>query len=77
MADMKFGFGQIGEETPKIISRIKRALNFLSGAIVTVLPQVADLFHTTTAKVSLIIGLAIVAVNFVGIMFGVEPDQSK
>lgn len=71
----KFGIGQIGAETPAFISKLKRALNFFSGGIVTFLPQIAASLHTTTDALAWKIGAFILLVNSLGIMFGVEPDN--
>jgi hypothetical protein len=71
---VKFGFGQIGNDTPKIISTIKRALNFFFGGAIIFLPAIATQFHTTTDNVTTIFGITMLMVNTVGIMFGVPPD---
>lgn len=76
MPDVKFGFGQIGADTPKVISLIKRALNFFSGGVVVFLPQIATLFHTSVDTLTTVMGIAILLINTVGIMFGVDPDAS-
>src|SRR5690242_12502244 len=73
-APIKFGFGQIGEATPKIISTIKRALNFFFAGVVVFLPAIAAQFHTTVDNISTILGITMLFINTVGIMFGVPPD---
>jgi hypothetical protein len=75
MKNVKFGFGQIANQTPTAINRTKRALNFISAGIVLYLPQLAQYFHTTTDNLTTVMGLSILGINVVGIMFGVEPDQ--
>ncbi len=76
MPDVKFGFGQIAAQTPKTISLIKRALNFFSGGVIVFLPQIASLFHTSVDTLTTIMGIALLAINTVGIMFGVDPDST-
>lgn len=73
----KFGLKQIGETTPTFIKRLKQALNFLSGSIVVFLPQIAEALHTTTDALTMWMGLFIIVVNFVGMLFGVDPDATK
>lgn len=75
MENVKFGFSQMAERTPLVISKIKRALNFFSGGVVAFLPQIAQDLHTTTDKLAGIMGIVILVVNTVGIMFGVQPEQ--
>lgn len=75
MGNVKFGFGQIGADTPKTISLIKRALNFFFSGIVAFLPAISDALKVPIVTFTTIIGIIMLAVNTVGIMFGVDPDS--
>lgn len=74
---VKFGFGQIGQATPKIISTIKRGLNFFFAGAIIFLPAIATQFNTTVENISNIFGITMLAVNTIGIMFGLPAETAE
>lgn len=71
---MKFGLNQVWNQSPLIISRIKRALNFLLFSVGAFTPKLQEWFGWTPEGIITCISLIGLGINMVGIMFGIDPD---
>ncbi len=74
MADIKFGFNQIVNETPSFIKKFRKALTYFSGGVVVFLPTIADAMHVELKVLTTIMGLFILFVNSLAAFFGI-PDE--
>lgn len=74
---MKFGLSQIWKESPLFISRLKRALNFVIFSIGAVSPKLCEWYGWTSDGILATLSIAGLGINVLGIMFGVEPSESK
>lgn len=77
MADIKFGTGQIKNPTPSRINLIVRVFNAVSGAFMAWMMTVPNgmIGTKTQSYISSFLGLAILLVNVVAPLFGIELDR--
>lgn len=74
---MSFGARQLGKQTPDFIRRIKAAYNYLSLALVAFIPSISHDFSISVDKLTLLIALAGVGINFIGEFFGVSAGEKS
>lgn len=72
---MKFGLKQIGEKSPLVISRAKRAINFTAFAILSYSPKICEWTGWTNEGFMTTLGLIGLGINVIGIMFGESPEE--
>jgi hypothetical protein len=74
---MKFGLSQISKQSPLIISRLKRVVNFLTFTILAYSPKLCEWYGWSEEGIMTAIGLFGIGVNVIGIMFGVEEKKEE
>jgi len=72
---MKFGISQIWKQSPLVISRLKRAINFFTFGVAAFSPTVCRWWGVSETDFITGLGFFGLMVNTVGIMFGVEPEN--
>lgn len=73
---MKFGVSQIWKQSPLVISRLKRAINFFTFGVAAFTPAVCRWLGISETDFITGLGFFGLMVNTVGIMFGVEPETN-
>jgi hypothetical protein len=71
---MKFGVSQIWKQSPLVISRLKRAINFFTFSVVAFTPVLCRWIGISETDLITGLGFFGLMVNTVGIMFGVDPE---
>lgn len=71
---MKFGLSQIWKQSPLVISRLKRALNFFTFGVASFSGIICSKLGMSVDEFVQWLGLWGLMINTIGIMFGVEPD---
>lgn len=74
---MKFGISQITKQSPLVISRLKRALNFFSFGVLVYSPIMCDKLGMDFEEFTMWLGFWGLLLNTIGIMFGVDPTEDN